>query len=462
MIFYLLLAVSTIITVFLTFLLWRRTRNFAFVFGSFALYFWSLYGAWPIVYNKLTNSHIFHYQYLETRLFPINLDYDYFVALLIYSIFIWTVLGVLALLVKRQRPVEGQGLLKISHAKLIAISIIAGALSLLIIYQDFFKAVEMGESVYAYTRFTSNIFFTWHQILNRVALLPLAFGLAVFFSGKNPKFVIGERNKIYFFAYAIVLAAMSLFCLYLGNKNELFFAFIAGFLFYLANVRKIPVVLLAIAAVVGISFLGLVDKVRGLPPQQIAASLTVKNSMEAFVSIAASNEAFGPHFSLYGILHNNIPMNFGISIGSLIIAIIPRFFWPSRPGGSYEVYAAGVDATPGQGYGIHHAASWYINFGVLGVVIGAVLLASIWAFLFNGFYKANKYKSLLARIFFLIVPWTFIAYIPIIVRSGAEVYKGVIIEAVILPVIIFYFTVVKNTARIEQNQTEIEQSRNPC
>ena len=59
---------------------------------------------------------------------------------------------------------------------------------------------------------------------------------------------------------------------------------------------------------------------------------------------------------------------------------------------SYQYYATGVGAREGQGYSIHHATGWYLNFGVAGVVMGAILLGRLWAGLYNN-HRHRPYKQ---------------------------------------------------------------------
>ena len=56
--------------------------------GIAALYYWSLYGAWSIVIDKTGGFSGKHYQYLESKMFPIELDRRYLLTLGLYAGFI--------------------------------------------------------------------------------------------------------------------------------------------------------------------------------------------------------------------------------------------------------------------------------------------------------------------------------------------------------------------------------------
>lgn len=438
MIFYFLLIISTLIIFLLTFLLWERTKNLSFIIGSGFLYYWSLYGAWFIIYNKEMENSIFRYQYLEGKLFFIYLDYYYFLTLFIYSLFIWIILGILLLLVKKPRFIENKLYLTVSHKRLILIGIIALLVSFLIIANDIFKAISSDVTIYSYTRFSGNSFFTLHQLFNRMATLSLVLGFSVYLSGENSKIIRGEKSRFISWCYIIALFIMFIYLMILGNKNELFFAFIAGFLIYLINSRKPKIKKIILLSSISLILFGFIDAMRGFRYEDIFSQAGLGNFINGIFYLFTSNEAFAAHFSLYGILSKDIAFTYGTSILSLVFSAVPRIFWPDRPTDIYQYYVSQVGAATDQGYTIHHAAGWYLNFGIFGVFLGAMLFALIWAFLFNRFYTAFNRKSLFFRTFFLIVPWTFVGYIPTLIRAGAEIYKGVIIEAMIIPAVIFF------------------------
>ena len=141
---------------------------------------------------------------------------------------------------------------------------------------------------------------------------------------------------------------------------------------------------------------------------------------------------------MYGALEFRLEPTYGTSITNLAASVIPRAFWKDRPDDIYVYYAEGVQALPGQGYSINHATGWYLNFGVPGLIIGAILLGLVWTACYNRFLQAPNHSSRWMRIFTLIAPWTFTSYLPMIIRAGPEVYKGVCIEAFLLPTLVFW------------------------
>ncbi|MFQ5561446.1 MAG: hypothetical protein ACE5FU_12810, partial [Nitrospinota bacterium] len=256
----------------------------------------------------------------------------------------------------------------------------------------------------------------------------------------------GRSNGIYFICYLILASGMFWFCLVLGNKSELFAAGVAGTLFYMANSKRPRLLRLIIIGMIGLVGLWLIDFLRSVPLRQLLASvseLKFSDWLEAVSFISSSNEAFGAHFSMYGVLSNGLYPTYGSSIVSLVASIIPRIVWSNRPADIYLYYSEGVDASVGQGYSIHHATGWYLNYGVLGIIIGGILLASVWAFCFNfsRYYKIKKPYWL--YVFSRIAPWTFVASIPALVRGGPEAYKGLFIDGFLIPVMVLSFASLK-------------------
>ena len=99
---------------------------------------------------------------------------------------------------------------------------------------------------------------------------------------------------------------------------------------------------------------------------------------ESVTFILQSNEAFAAHFSLYGTLKFNVAPTIGWSVYSLAASIVPRMVWADRPEDVYPYYAEQVGVNPDQGYTLHHATGWYLNFGFTGIIAGGLFVG--WGF----------------------------------------------------------------------------------
>jgi len=77
-------------------------------------------------------------------------------------------------------------------------------------------------------------------VLNRVALMPAAIGVAMLVAGRRSRYFVNVVRRYTWPAYAVLLAGMGLFTFVLGNKNEVFTALLTGVLAYAGSVRRPP------------------------------------------------------------------------------------------------------------------------------------------------------------------------------------------------------------------------------
>jgi hypothetical protein len=434
--YYVLLGVATFALTWLTWRIWRKTHDLSFVLGLLLIYYWTLYGGWSIVTDGLVGTTTGRYYYLYDKLFPIELDHHYLLTLLLYASFAIGIALTVLLVAKDRGEAHPPGEpLVISHSLVIVMCAAAALFSYTIVRDAIQSSAELGQSAYMTTRGGAvGALFTLHQVLNRVAVLPAALGLAIVASGKNPKWIAGRGNQFHAVGYVAVLAGMYAFCIVLGNKNELFTGLLAGTLFYLVNARHPRFWLVGGAGLASFALIGAVDWLRGLPITGVLEQLNWRDLETALIEIGFSNEAFGAHFSLYGVLRFDVPLTYGASLISLAASIVPRVFWSDRPLDVYPHYAESVQAAGGQGYSLHHAAGWYLNFGIIGVLLGAAVWGWLWASLFNRF-QAVRPKDIASRFFTILAPSLFVAGIPSLVRSGIEGYKGLAVDAFLVPIV---------------------------
>lgn len=438
---YVVLTISSVVIAALTGILWVRTKSISFPAGILFMYYWSLYGGWGIVNDRLSGNKGEPFGYLEEKLFPINLDDHYFWSLILYALFIIVVEIVLLLSLKsvrngQSKPAEP---VPISHRTVLLLAALAGIASYFIISSSLLEAWTSGVSGYSITRFSDSPLYTIHQLLNRCAFLSLGFGFAVLCSGKSPRWLMGIRTPWVSLAYLVVLAGMFWFNLVIGDKHELFIAGIAAILFYLANAREARLVSLTVVGVIGMVALRLIDLLRAVPLEDFdipLSTLEIDEWIDLLSFLTSYIETYAAHFSMYGALAYNIPPTYGSSLLSLAASIVPRILWPNRPVDIYVYYAESVRATVGQGYTIHHATGWYLNFGLLGVILGAILLGWIWAQCYNSSIRVRRNQPRWLYVFSVLVPAAFVSYIPSLMRAGPEMYKGLIVEGFLLSTVV--------------------------
>jgi hypothetical protein len=432
--YFTLLTAATLVIAALGAALYARRRDAGLVVGIAALYYWSLYGAWWIVIDKTGGFSGQHYQYLETKMFPIALDGRYLLTLALYAGFIVGVeLTLLAALARAwERPVPR---LVLRHEAILVAGFAAAAGSYLVIRDQLGVAWATHASAYGYTRAEGGPWFTLHQVLNRVALIPPAIGMATLAAGERSRFFVNVSRRYTWPAYLLLAAAMGGFTFVLGNKNEVFTALLTGVLAYAGSVRRPQWWKTGLVVAAGLWFLAAVDFFRATPLSGIGAAVWARGQDADDVShfVTTSNEAFAAHFSLYGVLAAGTAPKFGYSLYSLACSVIPRVLWPERPRDIYLYYSESVGAIQNQGYSLHHATGWYLNFGYAGVALGALALGLIWALCLNARQRIRQRSGLLYRLFAIIAPWVLVAGLPPLIRAGPEGYKGLIVESFLIP-----------------------------
>jgi hypothetical protein len=174
--FFVFLAAATVLIAVLGLVLYRRTGDMGVLVGVAALYYWSIYGAWFIVIDKTGGFSGKSYHYLESKLFPIQLDRNYLITLGLYAGFILSVelavLGALSLGRRKRLQARPPTRLVLAHGPILMVAAVAGLSSWAIVQDKLSEAWALHASAYIYTRFHTDQWFTLHQVLNRVALLP--------------------------------------------------------------------------------------------------------------------------------------------------------------------------------------------------------------------------------------------------------------------------------------------------
>jgi hypothetical protein len=449
--YFAILAVATVVIGVLTLALYRLRRDAGLVIGCAVLYYWSLLGAWSIIIDKTGGFSGRNYQYLEYKLFPVSLDAAYRTTLGLYAGFIIVAQLTILMALSRQRERAIPRLI-LRHDPILAIGFVAALGSFLIMRDQLSIAWALNTSAYSYTRAQTNEWFTLHQVLNRVALIPPAIGVAMLAAGRSSRYFVNVVRRYTWPAYAVLLAGMGLFTFVLGNKNEVLMALLTGFLAYLAAVRRPHWGRVGLAALSGMWFLYTIDFFRGEPLSglQYALSQRLEEATQVGRFATSSNEAFAAHFSMYGVLAKNTPPKFGFSLYSLICSAVPRVLWPDRPKDIYLYYSESVGAIQNQGYSLHHATGWYLNFGYAGVALGAIVLGLVWAGCLNAHQRIRPKSGLVFRLFATVAPWVFAAGLAPLVRAGPEGYKGLLIEGLLIPVGVLLFACRPGKARKEK------------
>lgn len=465
MLHYGLLILYTTIIAYLAKKIWDKTHTPSFILGIGLIYYWSLAGAWFLIYDLLTGGKgqdfgLHYYHYCEA-LFPIHLDNDYLKTNAYYAAFII----ILELCILLRIPSDSTSVREtnlspvlINHKVLILICIAGVLISFKLIWNDILIAGKFKHSIYYITRAYPNKYFTLHQLINFSTAVALYIGLISFLTRDTATYIAtgkNESNKKTLLLYIFCVFLVEGYLLLIGNKREILFAGILGFLFYYSNSGhtinwKHIIIIISLVITPMIFNNGL----RAYSPTKLAeyfepthpyeipkpikyTSFTMKSSSLSFLF---SNEMFASHFSMYGALSHDIPLTYGKSIYGFVYSLIPRIILPNRPETSYEYYAKQVNAMEGEGYTIHHATGWYLNFGLLGIVLGAIVLGVFWTWIYRKKMQLSNRQNNFIKLFFVIGLAATAAQMPSLIRGGPEGYKAFLFEGLIIPALIIYFS----------------------
>ncbi len=463
--YYAVLTFTTLVIAGLSLRLWRVTGSVSFPLGMALMYFWTLQGAWVLVRDKLhdgpaTVGGEYHYSYFEERLFPISLNSNYMATLLIYSLFLIMIAVVLNAVVEKPDRTRTWKLIPLSHSRILTIALVCGVASYVIVRGDLTTAAALEVSGYNFTRGSEMMqqsrWFTVHQLLNYTALMTAAIGLAVLFSGDEARFLAARRKPWHGTAYVLVILALLGYMVVLGNRADLLVAMSFGVLFYIANRKPPSLIIVGTIFVVGILAANTIEACRGNALRDLPQVLAESKPWD-LTRDKGSNEQFAAHMSMYGCLQYHVPLTFGSSFVSLAASVIPRALWSDRPESIYDYYARSVNAEPGQGYTIHHATGWYLNFGLPGVILGAVLLALVWAKCFNNLNTPPPPgRGLLLSAMRVLAPWALVGFLPKLMRTGPEGYKALFFEALLIPSIVVAISATRHASVAENEATAAE------
>ena len=450
--YYLLLSGTTLIIVFLQYLVWKRSRNIFLPLATAFLYYWSLLGGWIIIFDCLNDNAAAklgtsYYMYFE-KLFPVFLNDDYFKTIIYYSLFIIS-FQVAQLWLLRHLPKnipEPDKKLNVNHVLIMIISLVTVGLSFIFVYPLLAEAYANNESFYLYiNKHPLGGAFTLSQILRTSSVVAITGGLVLLLIGKESKHFSTGKLRFAGLYYAVLITIIMLYVSALGNRHDVIYAGIFAFVLYTVDAKKKVVwqyiIILAITALPVFFaeltrahplFSGVQDVHK---PQMHVENL---NFFRTMVSLVFSNEMFVGHMSMYGAMHYGLPFTYGSSFETLLSSLIPRIIIPDRPMDIYQYYIR-IAVNPGtQGFTINHATGWYLNFGIPGVIAGGAMLGMFVAFIVNQFYSGfrSKYRFL-HYLKTLALPGV-IAFIPLLIRTGPEGYKALLFEGILFPAIMFW------------------------
>jgi hypothetical protein len=451
---FIILTVATLIVAWLQLLIHKKSKNILLLLPTLFIYYWTIAGAWFITFDQLTgnslaNIGVHYYDYFD-KLFPIELNGDYLKSVIFFFIFLISYqIALLFFLNKNIYKPLLNNKISISHKTLIFLSLGFALLSFIFIKQQMEEALGNHESFYIYLNHHGGRYFSLYQICKSCALFTAYSGVVIYLCGSDANFFCGNKLRFGLLIYFLLMFIVIFYTLVIGSRHDILFASMFGLFLYFYNARKIDFEKVFVIFISMVLSIFMIELTRGIPLIDFSSlnsgSSDVRKEIhlswaQTFLSLLFSNEIFAGHMSMYGSLHYNIPLTYGSSFNHLLHSFIPRLIMPQRPDDIYHHYIS-IAKNPGiQGFTINHATGWYLNFGIAGVVAGGALLGLAVAYAKNIFYSDTKSKNAFVRCIQLTAFISIVAFIPVIIRTGPEGYKGLIMEGIFIPAFLLWIS----------------------
>jgi hypothetical protein len=425
------IALTLLIIVALTLRLYQRTKALEFVIGSMFLWYWSLWGSVLIASQSQaarTNLSALG-SYIRAIDSSIGEDPTYTYSACLYALFVVSGLSIAYYAAKRfPRSTPRVHAVPVSHVFLLVSGAALWLVSTAIYLPYLQSALADNRTAYYMARFESGPLGNTALVASSAMVYVASIGAALAFSGRSSRFVAGVASPVERISYVLLLAAQASTMTLLGNRSQLLGGSCTGLLIYLANTKRARLVVLlpltlCLVSILGAALLFRTNTIHQL--SEVDASDRVGAAIENGLSALTGAESFSAHVSMYAVMANRTEVTYGHSFTSLLASVIPRNFWPDRPGSCYEYYASQVGIGSNIGFTIHHATGWYLNFGVPGVLLGGCTLGAFWAWLYNGWTRVVRSGSQ-AGFRWKVSFATMTGLMPMLVRQGPEGYKSLI------------------------------------
>jgi hypothetical protein len=454
--------------------MWKVNKDFTLPISTLIIFYFTLAGAFIFPLDSFLGykgtAIGLHYLAIFDRLFPVAFDIDYIISCAYYVLFILVFQYTYILFVKkivRVNKINNQTE-KLPYEVIInpymvsLVSFICIFISAFILRHEIYNAIAQEKSIYVLTRANKNSYYTIHQLANEFAVL-IPFIAYTFTVVKSNKFNIRvEDKKAAFYILLVTCIISSLYISCLGNRREILSGLVFCTLISLNHFKDISLKRFGYIFMIVLTFF-LANNFFRLPvvSKQLNNILHLERSgsfIEAkkepksgakegpIASVVFSNELFYAHFSMYGVIHKNIPLTYGSSFVSLVTSVIPRAINPNRPKDIYQYYVDMINPAPGQIYTIHHVAAYYLNFGFFGVVLAGFILAGFFIFaFFIDFYSFKKNGTFLILLKCLI-PFLICGQLLTFITAGPEGYKSMFLEGILIPVFLLWICSKKTTS----------------
>lgn len=429
---YLVLISITLYVILISKSIYKKSHSLIPIVPILVIYLWSIHGAWTFIPFKLNGGTYF----IEDMMYRVCIDKYYLLGLIYYSLFlfvfssyeiIYIVNNHISLNKTNFRNKYLNTIDSLAHSKgYRSLTYFFLFFFLFCSFKDISQALSSGTSAYQISRWDSST----ESINTFIAICGdtyLFLAIPLFFSRDN-------KHKAFLF---ISFALYYLFNLVLGNRAMLLIGGLVAILLYseLNGIKKIFKVRNILIAVFFLFAIQLISIFRGFSVDALfkGGELNISFS-DIMMSFLSSSEQYSAHLSMYGALKYDVDFTWGSSVLFFFSTLIPSFLGIPRPMAIYNYFIKNTVGSVDLGMTINNITGWYLNFGIIGIFIGAVL----WGYLLKLFYL-RRYKFI-----FIYGAIIFSSCSIHMIRDGAlEPYKSVLILDTLIPLSIIYLFVRK-------------------
>jgi len=452
---------ATIVVAVMAALIYIKTRDVSYLVGIALMYYFSLLAGWFVIAERTSLDLSDSFANLGAVLYPIHLGETYDWTLILYTSFI---LGTeTAILYAAPRAVVGAGAATaarwVSVPKILAIAAICGAASIVLVLIVTADVASETSLYVAHTQFENGIA-NVYSVLLFLGSVPSILCAVLCVTREEGRLLRCSASLTSSVACASLVLAMAAFRAVMGGKGVTLQALVFGVCLYCMNSPRPRYKTLAAISSVALILMGIMDQTRGMLPAEMLEAVVSSGGQiaaEGLYNLSGSGEKLAAHTSMYAVLDQGLPCTGGTSVVSLAASFVPGFIWPDRPEGIYEYYHRSLDLPDNQGFTIHHATGWYLNFGAWAVPVGGVVFGLVWSCLAQLSCRTRNAlgASPLMRSMGVVGPFLFVSTVPPLMRNGMEGYKTLVMELALLAVVVRFGllsdgpggTSVKSTAR---------------
>lgn len=218
-----------------------------------------------------------------------------------------------------------------------------------------------------------------------------------------------RRQKILFFSCFSI--SLILVFLATGSRAILIIAMIIAIMIFYREVGRLPILKLMLAGVVSLAIIGIGGEYRAAQRgAQDLGDITLGSGflggvVDGFSEFASRSTSTSGELGIYGRIPSQLDFIYGSSYLAFIVTPVPRFLWNDKPRAGGHQTAVYVFDRPDTAIPPGGVGELYMNFGLIGVVVGMLITGFLYKVVFNTaeFYKtpATFLMMLVFYVYFL-------------------------------------------------------------